>query len=43
MWLPSRIGTLSNQTGANTNAAFGTIQGSQYNNRRAILSLRFGF
>jgi hypothetical protein len=30
-------------TGANTNAAFGTIQGTQYGSRRAIVSLRFTF
>ncbi len=35
--------TLNYVTGANTNAAFGTVQGSQYANRRAILSLRFTF
>jgi hypothetical protein len=30
-------------TGANTNAAFGTIQGAQFQNRRAILSMRYAF
>jgi hypothetical protein len=30
-------------TGANTNAAFGTIQGTQYQSRRVILSLRYAF
>ena len=30
-------------TGANTNAAFGTIQGAQFQSRRAILSVRYAF
>jgi hypothetical protein len=30
-------------TGANTNAAFGTIQGAQFQSRRAILSMRYAF
>jgi hypothetical protein len=40
---PNTTLTLNYATGVNTNAAFGTIQGTQYNNRRAILSLRFTF
>ena len=40
---PNTTLTLNYQTGANTNAAFGTISGSQYNNRRAIVSLRYVF
>jgi hypothetical protein len=40
---PNTTLTLNYVTGANTNAAFGTIQGSQYNNRRAIVSVRFSF
>jgi hypothetical protein len=35
--------TLNYNTGANTNAAFGTIQGTQYQSRRAILSVRYAF
>lgn len=30
-------------TGANTNAAFGTIQGTQFQSRRAIVSVRYSF
>ena len=30
-------------TGANTNAAFGTIQGAQFQSRRAIVSVRYSF
>ena len=40
---PNTTLTLDYKTGANTNAAFGTIQGAQYSNRRAILSVRFTF
>jgi hypothetical protein len=35
--------TRNYNTGANTNAAFGTIQGAQYQSRRAILSVRYAF
>lgn len=35
--------TRNYNTGANVNAAFGTITGAQYQNRRAILSLRYAF
>ncbi len=40
---PNTTLNLNYRTGANTNAAFGTITASQYNNRRAILSLRYVF
>ncbi len=40
---PNTILNLNYQTGANTNASFGTITSAQYNNRRAILSLRYVF
>ncbi len=40
---PNMTITRNYNTGANTNAAFGTIQGAQYQNRRAILSVRYTF
>ena len=40
---PNTTLTLDYNTGANTNSAFGTIQSAQYNNRRAIVSVRFTF
>lgn len=40
---PNMTITRNYKTGANTNAAFGTILGTQYQNRRAILSLRYAF
>jgi hypothetical protein len=33
----------NNTAGANTNAAFGTIQGTQFQSHRAILSMRYAF
>jgi hypothetical protein len=35
--------TRNYNTGVNVNAAFGTITGAQYQNRRGILSLRYAF
>jgi hypothetical protein len=40
---PNMTITRNYNTGANTNSAFGTIQGTQYQSRRAILSLRYAF
>lgn len=40
---PNMTITRNYKTGANTNAAFGTIQGTQFQSRRAILSLRYAF
>jgi len=40
---PNMTITRNYTTGANTNAAFGTIQGAQYQSRRAILSVRYQF
>ena len=40
---PNMTITRNYNTGANTNAAFGTIQGTQYESRRIILSLRYAF
>lgn len=40
---PNMTITRNYQTGANTNAAFGTITGTQFGSRRAIASLRFVF
>ncbi|MFN7923432.1 MAG: carboxypeptidase regulatory-like domain-containing protein [Bryobacteraceae bacterium] len=40
---PNMTLTRNYNTGANTNSAFGTIQGAQYQSRRAILSLRYAF
>jgi hypothetical protein len=40
---PNMTITRNYNTGANTNAAFGTITSAQYNNRRAILSMRYAF
>jgi hypothetical protein len=40
---PNMTITRNYVTGANTNAAFGTIQGTQYQSRRAILSVRYAF
>ena len=40
---PNMTLTRNYNTGANTNAAFGTIQGTQYQSRRAILSVRYAF
>ncbi|HEY3441319.1 MAG TPA: carboxypeptidase regulatory-like domain-containing protein [Paludibaculum sp.] len=40
---PNMTITRNYNTGANTNAAFGTIQGTQFQARRAILSLRYAF
>jgi hypothetical protein len=40
---PNMTITRNYNTGANTNAAFGTIQSAQYQSRRAILSVRYAF
>ncbi len=40
---PNMTITRNYVTGANTNAAFGTIQGTQYGSRRSIASMRFTF
>ena len=40
---PNMTITRNYNTGVNTNAAFGTIQGTQFQSRRAILSLRYAF
>ena len=40
---PNTALTLNFTTGANTNAAFGTIQGAQIQARRVALSARFRF
>ncbi len=40
---PNMTITRNYNTGANTNAAFGTITGTQYQSRRAIVSLRYAF
>jgi hypothetical protein len=40
---PNMTITRNYNTGANTNAAFGTIQSAQYQSRRAILSVRYQF
>jgi hypothetical protein len=40
---PNMTITRNYVTGANTNAAFGTIQGTQYQSRRMILSVRYAF
>jgi hypothetical protein len=40
---PNMTITRNYNTGANTNAAFGTIQGTQFQSRRAILSIRYAF
>ena len=40
---PNMTITRNYTTGANTNAAFGTIQSSQFQSRRAILSVRYAF
>ncbi|MBI2687353.1 MAG: carboxypeptidase regulatory-like domain-containing protein [Acidobacteria bacterium] len=40
---PNMTLTRNYNTGANTNAAFGTIQGTQFQSRRAILSVRYSF
>ena len=40
---PNMTITRDYKTGANTNAAFGTIQGAQYQSRRVILSVRYAF
>jgi hypothetical protein len=40
---PNMTITRNYNTGANTNSAFGTIQGTQFQSRRAILSLRYAF
>lgn len=40
---PNLTLTRNYNTGANTNAAFGTIQGTQFQSRRGILSIRYAF
>jgi hypothetical protein len=40
---PNLTLTRNYNTGVNNNAAFGTIQGSQFQSRRAILSVRYAF
>jgi hypothetical protein len=40
---PNMTITRNYNTGVNNNAAFGTIQGTQYQSRRAIFSLRYAF
>jgi len=40
---PNMTITRNYNTGANTNAAFGSIQGTQFESRRVILSLRYAF
>lgn len=40
---PNMTITRNFNTGVNTNSAFGTIQATQYNSRRAIVSLRYVF
>jgi len=40
---PNMTITRNYVTGANTNSAFGTIQGTQYQSRRAIVSVRYAF
>lgn len=40
---PNMTITRNYNTGANVNAAFGTITGAQFHNRRAILSVRYAF
>jgi hypothetical protein len=40
---PNMTVTRNYTTGANTNAAFGTIQSSQFQSRRAIVSARYAF
>ncbi|MCC7173811.1 MAG: TonB-dependent receptor [Bryobacterales bacterium] len=40
---PNMTITRNYNTGVNTNAAFGTIQGTQFQSRRGILSLRYAF
>jgi hypothetical protein len=40
---PNMTLTRNYNTGANTNAAFGTIQSAQFQSRRAILSVRYQF
>lgn len=40
---PNMTITRNYNTGANTNSAFGTIQGTQFSARRAIVSLRYAF
>ena len=40
---PNMTITRNYNTGVNTNAAFGTIQGTQFQSRRGILSLRYVF
>ena len=40
---PNMTLTRNYNTGVNTNAAFGTIQGAQFQSRRAILSVRYQF
>jgi hypothetical protein len=40
---PNMTITRNYNTGVNTNAAFGTIQGTQFQSRRAVVSLRYAF